>query len=495
MRAARLDGLLVRVPLAGSYPAAVTMALLALSPFIVVSSASLLLGKQIIADLGTGTFGVGLAGALANASYAFGAVAAADLINRIPKRRLFVCSEVVFALASVLCAVAPDIVAFTVGRTLEGLSTGLLLVVALPPLVTAHGAGKLPLTAAFVNVGLFGMVTAGPLVGGVIASESSWRILFLLIAALGALGAAVGVLAFEGEEGLDPRIGFDYSAIPVAAAATVLPFLGVSWLTRGSFTSPGFFVPLALGLAALATLLVRQYRKEEALMPLKLISHTLPVTGIAVAMVAGAAFTALVELSVVYLLMVRHQAPIIVGAVLGAQILGVVVAAWLFKAVLASRWLPVLAFSGLGVAVVGGALLLLLSRTNAVPVIAVAGLLLGFGAGAGVSPGLFMAGLSVPSNRLGPTFALVELLRSEAAFLVAPVLLAVAMNAADPAHGIRMAVLITVIGAGVPGLVLLGLLLLGGVKPHAPDLQGWLDGEGSAFSSRPLAAAVRRDAE
>ncbi|WP_326609305.1 hypothetical protein OG949_03115 [Streptomyces scopuliridis] len=55
--------------------------------------------------------------------------------------------------------------------------------------------------------------------------------------------------------------------------------------------------------------------------------------------------------------------------------------------------------------------LLIASTANASAVVPVAALFLGFGAGAGVTPGLFLAGFSVPSAQIGPTFALVELLR------------------------------------------------------------------------------------
>jgi MFS family permease len=249
---------------------------------------------------------------------------------------------------------------------------------------------------------------------------------------------------------------------------------------------------VAVGLLALFTLLVRQYRKDRPLMPLKLIAHTLPVTGIATAMVTGAAVTALVDLAVVYLLQVQHESPVMTGTILATQVVGVAVAAVLFKAVLRARWLPVLALGGLGTTALGGALLLGLGPGHAISLVAVAGLLLGFAAGAGVAPGLFMAGLSVPSNRLGPTFALVELLRSEAAFLVAPVVAQFVTLFSDPAEGIREAVLILVVLCVISGALILGVLLLGGARPHAPDIDTWIGGEQPAYNSPRLADAVRQ---
>lgn len=481
------------VPLGGRYWPAVGMALLALCPFIVLSTASLMFSPQLVHDLATNRFGVQLSAGLANAAYAFGAVAAADLIQRVPGRHLYVACEAAFVCGSLVAALAPDISVFTVGRVLQGLSTGMLLVAALPPLVTGHGPDKLPLTAAFVNLGLFGMVTLGPTVGGLVAYASAWRALYLGVAVLGACGLALGLAAFDLDAAPNSGMGFDFSAIPVAAAATVLPFLGVSWLQRGSFTSPGFLVPLVVGLGALVALLVRQYRKDRALMPLKLLAHTLPVTGVSAAMIAGAGFTTLVELAVTYLLQVAHEPPLVAGALLASQLLGIVVAAWLFKRILPSRWLPAYALAGVGVVAAGGAVLLLGGTDATMPVVAGAGLLLGFGAGAGVSPGLFMGGLSVPSSRLGPTFALVELLRSEAAFLIGPVLLSIAMGAGTLGAGVRTATLITVALVAVVGAVLLVLLLLGGRRPHRPDLQAWLEGDASAFDSPPVVAVLRPD--
>ncbi|HET6298490.1 MAG TPA: MFS transporter [Kribbella sp.] len=480
--------------LAGRYSAAVAQVLVALSPFIVLSTASLFITQQVSDDLHASVFGVQLADGLSNAGYAFGAVAAADLIRRLPMWRLYILTEAAFAVGSLLAALAPNIGMFTVGRVVQGLATGLLLVIALPPLVTRHGAARVPLSAAFVSLGLFGMVTLGPVIGGVVAGSDAWRLLFLIAAVLGVAGALLGLLAFERQMTAPPRLSFDWSGIPLALVATVLPFFGVSWLVRGGFGSPVFYLPVVVGLVALLVLLVRQYRQPRPLMPLKLISHTLPVTGIATAMVTGASVTALVDLAVVYMLQVEHRSPAMTGLILATQVFGVVVAAILFKSVLRTRWLPVLALGGLGVTALGGVLLLGLGSGGSLPLLLVSGLLLGFGAGAGVSPGLFMAGLSVPSNRLGPTFALVELLRSEAAFLVAPAVAQFVTLYTDPAVGVQVAVLILVVICMVSGALILGLLLLGGARPHVPDLDAWIAGEHPAYRSPRLANAIRHPA-
>lgn len=88
-------------------------------------------------------------------------------------------------------------------------------------------------------------------------------------------------------------------------------------------------------------------------------------------------------------------------------------------------------------------------------------------------------GFSARSNRLGPTFALVELPRAQAAFLAAPMLPRIAMiDPAGLAAGVRLAALIAVVLIAISALFVIGVLLLGCARPHAPDPRTWPDDHG-----------------
>jgi hypothetical protein len=141
---------------------------------------------------------------------------------------------------------------------------------------------------------------------------------------------------------------------------------------------------------------------------------------------------------------------------------------------------PVLVDVGL-VALAGGVVLLLADSSSAAAVLP-AVLLLGIGAGATVSPGLFLIGLGMPSQQLGRAFALVQLLRSMATYAVAPVVVAVA-----PGHDgfVAMAV---VAGAGL--VAALAVPALSGARLRAPDVEAWLAGD-KALPSPPTGTHVR----
>ena len=153
--------------------------------------------------------------------------------------------------------------------------------------------------------------------------------------------------------------------------------------------------------------------------------------------------------------------------------------------------MPVLIDLALVALVAGAALLLGLSPASPGATLGWAAALLGFGAGATVSPGLFLAALGVPSARIARAFALVELLRSEAAFAVAPVAVAVAQGGSDLRHGIDVA-LLAMVALGAAGLLAaLGIPLLSGARLHAPDLAAWLQ-QGERALPTPATLSLAR---
>jgi MFS family permease len=425
-----------------------------------------------------------LAEALSNAGYAFGAVLASWLVQHFRQRLLFLLTESGFVLGAVLAAVAHDPATFMSGRIIQGAATGLMLVIALPPLITRFPAERLGVTATVVNLGLFGAVTGGPLIGGVAATATGWRSLYAAVAGLGLVGIAVAALCLERYPPFDPDREADVPGFGLALAATVLPFFGVAHLVSVGFADPIVWVPIAVGLAMLLTLIVLQRERSDALMPIGPMLHALPVCGLFVAMVAGAVVVAAFDLVVSLLVDVRHSSPTATGAVYWPAVAGVAVTALLFGRLVATRAVPVLVLGGM-VGLIGGTLLLTQTTSHGA---LLAGLgLLGAGAGATVSPGLFSAAWSVESQLVGRVFALVELLRAEAAYLVGPVLLHLMTthggSSPDPAAGFHVAMWLDCAIAVVGTVAVVAWYLSSGARLARPDLEGWLDGETKAIDS------------
>jgi hypothetical protein len=107
---------------------------------------------------------------------------------------------------------------------------------------------------------------------------------------------------------------------------------------------------------------------------------------------------------------------------------------------------------------------------------------------------LFVAGFSLPSLNLQRVFAMVELLRAVAAFMIAPIFahFAATVGGGNLDAGTGTALWIGLglaVGGGVLGVA---IYALSGARPQTPDIEGFLDGEDPAWYSPPLLARIRR---
>jgi hypothetical protein len=171
---------------------------------------------------------------------------------------------------------------------------------------------------------------------------------------------------------------------------------------------------------------------------------------------------------------------------------GAVITAVVFAAVFRTRLLHYFALTGLvflgaGIVVIGD----VIPPTGARTLIGSG--LIGVGVGASVAPALFIAGFSLRNAALQRVFAIIELMRAVAAFMVAPILLHVAVTVGHtPAAGTRTALWIC-FGLSAGGALLAILLyVFGGVRPPPPVMERWFGGEQPAWDSPPLLAAIRR---
>ena len=488
---------MMRRPLEGDYWSTFAIVMVALCPNIVVTTAWSLMTHPIGHSLALGPTGLEVTEGLSNAGYALGALIGGDLTQRFRQRPLHLGFQALFALASIACAAATSWPLFAVGRVLQGLATGFLLVVAIPPLVQKFPARRIPLTAAGINVAFFGAVCAGPLVGGVSALNlHDWRYLFIGLALVGFAGVALGTISLPSEDPPNPDLVPDWPAFGLAAVATIAPFLGVSLLispTRG-YNAPWFWAPLAVGVVALVALVAVEYRREDALTPVRQLSSTLPLIGILVATLAGAVFVTAVQLLLAYVVNVQHTAPWRAGAWTWPQLAAALAAAALFYRLIQTRYLAPFVLGGFVLLTVGIGLLLQLGHVGTRGLVLGSTALLGLGAGATVSPALWMAAFSVEAKLVGRVFALVELVRAEGDYIVAPIVRKISTTSAGhlgAAHGIRNGVAITALISIGSLLACVAVWLVGGARFERPDIERYVEDGEPGLESPAFAAAVR----
>ena len=485
----------LRESLEGKYTPTLLIALIALVPYILVTSASTLYQPDILKGVGISKSGATLASSFATAAYAFGALLCGDLVNRFRKHRLFPICGGIAAVGWALAALATGPAPYAIGTVLQGFGTGMLLVVALPPTIQNFSWKRVSLTAMFINIGLFGAVAAGPLLGGAISAVEGWRWLYGAFAVLAGGASLLSMVIIPDEEPPNPGLRFDWPALLLGLGATFLPFGGIAMVGAAGFGSPLVYLPLGVGLICFFALLLVEFHHDEPLAPVKKMWNTIPVIGTLVATIGGGVFVTLMELTIELDQKVGGETPLQTGVMFWPQLASVLVAAVLLGALFKTRWLPVLVLCGMLSLCAGGAMLLVARTPEHQALLMIAVGLLGFGAGTTVSPGLFLAGMSLKSNVLGRIVALVELVRSVGDFIIAPVMVALSKSFSSggsvDSGGIADSVLISVIVCAGTVILCCALYWGGRMGLPKPKIQQWLEEDGVALESPPLLARWR----
>jgi MFS family permease len=139
--------------------------------------------------------------------------------DRFGRRRVFVVGVVWFAIASLLCGLAPSPEVLIVARGLQGVGGALLTPGSLAMIQGAFAPqDRAPAIGAWSGLGSIA-AAIGPFVGGGLVDYASWRWIFLLNLPIAALTVLIAVRSVP--ETRDPRASsrFDVPGALLAAAA------------------------------------------------------------------------------------------------------------------------------------------------------------------------------------------------------------------------------------------------------------------------------------
>jgi EmrB/QacA subfamily drug resistance transporter len=237
-----------------------------------------------------------------------------SLGDRLGRRRIFLVGVVWFALASLLCGLAPDIDTLIAARGLQGVGGALLTPGSLAIIAASfHNDDRAAAVGAWSGLG--GIAAAiGPLVGGWLV-ELNWRLVFLVNVPVAVLIIVVAVRHVP--ESRDPDAAGRLDVVGTTLAAVGLGALTFG-LTRAGEAGFGGSVltTVGAGLACLVAFVVVEARSAAPLVPLELFRNTQFSAANAVTFLVYAALGVIFVLLVLQLQVVAGWSPIVAGSAL-----------------------------------------------------------------------------------------------------------------------------------------------------------------------------------
>lgn len=327
----------------------------------------------------------------------------ADLFGRRP---LFQIGIGVFLVGSLACGVAQTMTQLIVARAVQGVGAG-----ALVPLAMTIVGDIFTLQERAKMQGLFSGVWGvssifGPLVGGFITDQLSWRWVFLINLPVGIAAAVIIGVALK-EPPRQERPAIDYlGAIVLTGACTIL------LLVLGDAGSPRSIALMALVVALLFWFVRIERDAKDPIVPLGLFRNRIVAVAVAVGFLAGIAMFAAITF-----------VPLMAQGVLGAtatqagSFLTPLMLSWVLTSIVGGRLLirlgtRPLVFAGLAAMLAGFAALATFTRTTPRAVMMFELILIGGGLGLTMLTLLIASQHSVPREKLGITTSLNQFSRS-----------------------------------------------------------------------------------
>jgi len=331
-----------------------------------------------------------------------------DLYGR---RRVFVSGIVLFAIGSLICALAPSATILIIGRIVSGLGAAFALPMSLVLLTIVYPGKKERAHALGIWASCNGLAfIIGPTLGGWLVDSIGWRSIFYLALPLCALAVALTYHAVE--ESADPR------GRHLDVPGQVLAVIGLSGLAfaaiEGShwgWTSPLILSLLSTSLAALLMLVWVEARTEGPLLPLEFLHKPVFSAALAVAALMTFGMYALLFLMPLYFQTIRGATPLGAGLALLPMSVSFVIVSQLVGYLTNAFGPRVVMTAGMACMGAGALFLAEIGTTTSMTAIGLALFVVGVGLGLNTAPVNGVAVAAVPPARSGTASGLLNTAR------------------------------------------------------------------------------------
>jgi len=237
-----------------------------------------------------------------------------SLGDRYGRRRIFVLGTLWFAVASALCALAPNIETLVAARTLQGIG-GALLTPGSLAIIAASFTEQDRAKAIGAWSGFGGVASAiGPFIGGYLVAGPGWRWVFLINLPLAAIVVAISQRHVP--ESWDPDAVPHLDLLGAALGALGLGGVTYALIAAGGGWSASTLIATVLGLAGLVGFVLNERRSPYPMLPPHIFANHQFTAANIVTFVVYAALGGVFFFLVVDLQVVAGFSPLVAGTAL-----------------------------------------------------------------------------------------------------------------------------------------------------------------------------------
>ena len=215
--------------------------------------------------------------------------AAGWLGDRFGMKRVLLIAIALFTGASALCGLAGSLPELVFFRVIQGVGGGMLTPVGMAMLFRTFPPAERVRAASILTTPTAVAPAVGPVLGGLLVTDLSWRWVFFVNLPIGALAIAFGLLCLE-EQREQVRGRFDIPGFLLSGIGFALVMFGTSDAPARGWGSPEILGAIALGVVLIAAMVLVELRASAPLLQLRLFGNRMFRSGSLVLVLSVAAF-------------------------------------------------------------------------------------------------------------------------------------------------------------------------------------------------------------
>lgn len=243
-------------------------------------------------------------------------------VHRIGAQPLYITSLALFITGSALCGLAWSATSLIFFRILQGIGGGMILPVGQTIMARTAGPKKMGQVMGIIGVPTLLGPILGPVIGGAIVTNISWRWIFFVNVPIGIVALFLAARFLKPSE-RDKSHRFDLMGFLFLSPGLALLVYGLSEVcNEGGFSSTSVRLSLAIGIALTIAFVLRSLRAKEPLMDMRLFKNrTFSIASICI-FLTGATLYGTMFLLPLYYQVVRGESPWMAGLLMAPQGIG-----------------------------------------------------------------------------------------------------------------------------------------------------------------------------
>ena len=242
--------------------------------------------------------------------------------DRFGTKRLFMTSISLFLAGSALCGAAWSVDSLIAFRVVQGIGGGMILPAGMTMLTQAAGPSRVGRVMSVVGIPAMLGPVFGPVIGGLLVDDASWRWIFYVNVPIGAIVLALAWRVLPRDQPA-PSERLDWVGLMMLSPGLAAFVYGLAETSSGGGVgSPRALVPMLAGLALIAAFLVHALRTQGALLDVRLFAKRSVAAASGTTMLFAMAYFGAALLLPLYFQIARGLSPLHAGLLIAPQGLG-----------------------------------------------------------------------------------------------------------------------------------------------------------------------------